>query len=109
MQKNNRFQSQISNFRGVLRSTVLLPVYSPPIDTVNELLETDMSLAVPSGTAVASLLQLDPRPNIQKLYKRHVLYPFIYGRTPDWVWKGRVTPSALMILNYIKSPCAFKG
>ena len=63
-------------FRSTLRSTVLLPVYSPSIDTVNELLDTDMSLAVPGpGTAVASLLELDTRPNIQELCKRLILYP----------------------------------
>ena len=74
--------------RSVLRVVVLMPVYKPPIDTVEELLETDMDLAVAAGTAIVPLLKLDPRPNIQKLYNRHVQYPFLHGHTPDWVWIG---------------------
>ena len=67
----------------------MVPVYSPSIDTVSELLDTDMDLAVPSGTAVASLLEHDPTIRIRHLYKRRVvLYPYIFGNTPDWVWEG---------------------
>ena len=74
--------------RSVLRVVVLMPVYKPPIDTVEEMLETDMDLAVPAETAIVPLLRLDPRPKIQRLYNRHVIYPFVHGHTPDWVWIG---------------------
>ena len=67
----------------------MLPVYSPSIDTLSELLDSDMDLAVPSGTAVASLLEHDPSPYIQYLFERRVvLYPYNFGNTPDWVWEG---------------------
>ena len=74
--------------RSVLRVVVLMPVYKPPIDTVEQMLETDMDLAVAAETAASTLLRLDPRPKIQKLYNRQILYPFLHGHTPDWVWRG---------------------
>ena len=47
-----------------------------------------MDLAVAAGTATVTLLRLDPRPKIQKLHNRQVLYPFLHGHTPNWVWRG---------------------
>ena len=89
VKRTNQFEVEFLSFRSVLRSTTMVPVYSPSIDTVIELLDSDMDLAVPSGTAVASLLEDDPRTYIRHLYKRRVvLYPYIFGNTPDWVWEG---------------------
>ena len=65
-----------------------MPVYKPPVNTVTELLETEMDLAVPSDTSITPLLKLDPRPKMKELYNRQVIYPYINGQTPLWVWKG---------------------
>ena len=64
-----------------------MPVYKPPINTVEEMLETDMDLAVAADSAPAALLRLDPRPKMQKLHNRQLLYPFLHGRAPGWLWK----------------------
>ena len=64
-----------------------MPVYKPPINTVEEMLETDMDLAVAADSAPAALLGLDPRPKMQKLRNRQLLYPFLHGRAPGWLWK----------------------
>ena len=64
-----------------------MPVYKPPINTVEEMLETDMDLAVAADSAPAALLRLDPRPKMQKLRNRQLLYPFLHGRAPGWLWK----------------------
>ena len=69
---------------------VLMPVYKPPINTVEEMLETDMDLAVAADSAPTALLGLDPRPKMQKLRNRQLLYPFLHGRAPGWLWRRQV-------------------
>ena len=51
------------------------PVYSKPIDTVENMLMSDSQLIVPSPTTIDTLLKLDPRSNVQQLNDDHVKMP----------------------------------
>ena len=48
------------------------PVFSKPIDTVEDMLMSDSQLIVPSPTTIDTLLKLDPRSNVQQLNDDHV-------------------------------------
>lgn len=71
--------------RSILASLLITPVYMKPIDTIQDMLESESELRLPGNTAIQYLLKIDPRPDVQKLFKRH--NPIIYE-----TWTGEHEP-----------------
>ena len=59
------------------------PVLSKPINSVQDMLESDSQLIVPSPTTIVTLLNLDPRSDVQQLNKTHLKMPIkkFFSRT----------------------------
>ena len=76
-------------YKAVLRGLLMNIEYEKPIDTVDDLLESEFNLLVPSDTPLKGFLEADPTQKIRQLYKKHKIKYYIYGRwAPGWVKEG---------------------
>ena len=63
--------------------------YEKPIDTVEDLLDSEYNLYVPSDTPIKGFLEADLTQKIRELYKKHKIVYFIWGNeTPKWITEG---------------------
>jgi hypothetical protein len=69
--------------RSTLLSTIIPIRYSEPIDTIEALDKSEMPFLLPGKTAPHLLVATDPRPAMQRVFKRSIIFPFA-GATVPW-------------------------
>jgi hypothetical protein len=69
--------------RSTLLSTIISIRYSEPIDTIEALDKSEMPFLLPGKTAPHMLVAADPRPAMQRVFKRSIIFPFD-GATVLW-------------------------
>ena len=75
--------------RGVYSALLIIPTYTKPIDTIEDMLASSSPFYVARGSAQDYLLRVDPRANVKELFKRHK--PFVIppsGDFPAWILEG---------------------
>jgi hypothetical protein len=72
--------------RSTLLSTLIPIRYSEPIDTIEALDKSEMTLVLAGNTAIHMLVATDPRPAMQRVFKRSIIFPFT-GAVPLWATK----------------------
>ena len=58
---------------------MITPIYTKPIDSVEDMLNSPSRLALGENAGYIFLLKIDPRPRYNKLYHIHVPVPFAGG------------------------------
>lgn len=75
--------------RDSLSALLITPVYLSPVNTVQDMINSESQFIVPGGTSVMTLLMIDPRSDVQKLYKMHLpVLPVVGGVFNDSVVNG---------------------
>ena len=61
----------------------MAPVYSKPVNSVQDMLLSESQLVVPTPTAINTLLDLDPRSTVKELNENHIKIPIkeVYSQT----------------------------
>ena len=81
--------------RGVYSALLIIPTYTKPIDTVEDMLASSSPFLVAKGSAQHYLLSVDPRPNIKELFKRHTLFGILASGTfPPEILEGLALSSS---------------
>ena len=75
------------SYKSVLRARMMTIEYDKTIDTIEDVLTSEMSAVIAVDTSMKYLLELDPREKVQELAKKVVGYKMGQGK-PDWVSKG---------------------
>ena len=65
--------------RSILASTMITPIYTKPIDSIEDMLNSPSLLALGEEAGYIFLLKIDPRPRYNQLYNIHVPVPFSGG------------------------------
>jgi hypothetical protein len=71
-------------YRSILLSTLIPIRYEKPIDTLADLEKSGLPLLLPGKTSVNALVASDPRPIMNRIFNKSIVYPFD-GTTPEWV------------------------
>ena len=75
------------SFKSVLRARMMTVEYEKTIETIDDVLSSELSAVMAVDTTMKYLLELDPREKVQELAKKVVGYKM--GQSPpDWVQKG---------------------
>jgi hypothetical protein len=69
--------------RGTLLSTLIPIRYEETINTIEDLDKSQLPFIIPGKTAPHMLVATDPRPAMQQILKRSIIYPFD-GKEPAW-------------------------
>ena len=76
-------------FRGVYSALLIIPTYTKPIDTIEDMLASSSPFFVAEGSAQHYLLGVDPRAKVKELFKRHKLFAILpSGDFPAGILKG---------------------
>lgn len=75
------------SYKSVLRARMMTIEYDKTIDTIEDVLSSELSSVMAVDTSMKYLLELDPREKVQELAKKVVGYKRGNSR-PDWVQKG---------------------
>jgi hypothetical protein len=70
--------------RSTLLSTLIPIRYEKTIQTIEDLDKSGMPFILPGNTATHMLVAKDPRPAMQRIYKKSIVFPFA-GFEPQWV------------------------
>ena len=73
-------------YKSTLLATLIPINYEKPINTVDDLANSNMPLLIAKKTAPHWLLATDPRDAVKRIFRKSVLYPF-NGTVPPWVRK----------------------
>ena len=73
------------SYKSVLLAHIIKIDYQNTIDTVDDVLHSEMGLILPKDTAMPFLLATDPRAKVKELQKKLELYEYENGGPPDWV------------------------
>ena len=75
--------------RGVYSALLIIPTYTKPIDSIEDMLASSSRFFVPKGAAIHYLLRVDPRANVKELMKRHETFNILAsGDFPPWIFEG---------------------
>ena len=90
------------SYRSVLLATIVSPEYEKPIDTIQDMLESDKSIFVLNGTTLAKLLRKDPKPDVRSLANKVTYYEVNKNGThPQWVLeKYHITNVSSIVTTY---------
>ena len=73
-------------YKSNLLSSLTAIRYEETIDTLNDLLDSDLGVLLPNNTAVHKMFASDPRSIMKKIYKKSHIYPY-RGTIPPYAWK----------------------
>ena len=73
----------------------MTPVYSKPVNSVQDMLLSESQLIVPTPTAINNFLKLDPSPSVKELNKDHIKMPIKQFYSPE-------TQNRLLIIMWNK-------
>ena len=76
------------SYKSVLRSNMIHIQYEKPIDSVEDLIQTNLQVFVDGSTTKANLMTGDTRKRIIEMNKRVKYYGLEDGTWPSWVTKG---------------------
>ena len=76
------------SYKSVLRSNMIHIQYENPIDSVEDLLQTNLQVFVDGASAIAELIAGDQRQKMIEMNKRVKHYTAESGYRPDWVSEG---------------------
>ena len=62
-----------------MASLLITPVYLSPVNTVQDMHNSETQFIAPEGSSVLVLLKIDPRPDVKKLYDMHLPVTFAGG------------------------------
>ena len=79
----------IWSYKSTLLSTLIPIYYENPINTLEDVDNSDLPLLVPRSTVLHRLLATDPRPTVKRIFRKSVLFSF-NGTPPAWVYKKYV-------------------
>ena len=76
------------SYKAVLRAMLISMEHELPIDTLDDVLESNMPVRFPGDTGMANMLKTDPRETVHKELSEKAT-PYIFGnQNPHWVQKG---------------------
>ena len=78
------------SYKAVLRSMMMKNDYEETIETLEDLLQSDMKLLVPGDTILRQFVEGDPREVFEKLRKKERVVYFLLGSTTipkQWVYE----------------------
>ena len=75
-----------TSFKSVLRAKMMTIEYEQTIDTVDDMLNSDLLAAMPVDTSMKFRLETDPREKVQELAKKVKGYKL--ASNPKWVVEG---------------------
>ena len=75
-------------YKSVLRSNMIHIQYENPIDSVEDLLQTNLQVFVDGNSAVPKMMEGDTRKRMIEMNKRIKHYGVENGTWPSWVTKG---------------------
>ena len=64
------------SIKSVLRASWVIVQYEKPVETLEDLLNTDRKILMLANTSTAILLKTDPRPGIQQMAKKVTWLPY---------------------------------
>ena len=67
------------SYRAVLRSQMMTKEYEKPIDTLDDMIESDINLLAAGDTLLRQYLEGDPRPKVRKLREKQKIEYFEFG------------------------------
>ena len=73
-------------YKSNLLSSLVTIRYERTIDSLKDLLDSDMGVLLPNNTAVHKMFASDPRSIMKKIYKISHVYPY-HGTVPLYAWK----------------------
>ena len=75
------------SYKSVLRAMMIKIEYEKTIDTIDDMLQSEMPLMIPSDTLLPYLMETDPQKKVKALSEKIEFY--IYGKSaPERIWKG---------------------
>ena len=73
-------------YKSNLHSSLITIRYEGTIDTLNDLVDSDLGVLLPNNTPTHMMFASDPRPTMKKIYKKSHVYPY-HGTPPSYAWK----------------------
>ena len=73
-------------YKSNLLSTLITIRYEETIDTLKDLVDSDLGVLLPNNTPVHKMFSSDPRPNMRKIYNKSHVYPY-NGTFPPYARK----------------------
>ena len=64
--------------------------YESPIDTIDDVLQSEKPIMIANGTSIKYRLETDPKSQMKKLQQRVEYFEFRWARAraPEWILKG---------------------
>ena len=77
------------SYKAVLRTMFMKIEYEKPIDTVDDLLESEIKLYVAGDTPLKDFMEAKPTQKIRDLYTKKRIEYFNFGKkAPEWIHEG---------------------
>ena len=78
------------SYKSVLRAIMMKQEYESPIDTIDDVLQSEKPIMIANGTSIKYKLETDPKSQIKKLQQRVEYFEFSWARAraPEWILKG---------------------
>ena len=76
------------SYKSVLRAMMIKIEYGKTIDTIDDMLQSEMPLMIASDTPLLALLETDPRKKVKALSEKVEWYEDESSLTPVWIDKG---------------------
>ena len=76
-------------YKSTLRCMMMKIEYEEPIDTIDDMLKSEMILLVPSNTPLGDIVKADIRDEVKELIRKNVQFYELGNKgSPQWVEKG---------------------
>ena len=76
----------LMGYKSTLRSSLITINYEDKIETIFDLVQSGIPLAVARGTVLDKILSTDPRPTVQRMTKNLISYPYTGGHAPTKIF-----------------------
>ena len=73
-------------YKSKLLSSLITIRYEGTIDTLDDLLDSDLGVLLPNNTPAHMMFASDPRPIMKEIYDKSHVYPY-NGTAPPYAWK----------------------
>ena len=87
----------IHSYRESLYALLITPSYLSPVNTVEDMINSESQFIAPGGTSVVILLKIDPRPGVRKLFEMHLPVSFEGGSYNATIRNGFLKISYLIM------------
>ena len=75
----------LMGYKSNLRSSLITINYEDKFETLNDLVQSGIPLAIGKGTVLDRILSTDPRPTVKRMYKNAIRFPYAGGNPPRWI------------------------